>query len=346
MSSPSSSENLLSSKQLAEILAASRTTVYRYAAKGMFDAKKVNEEWRFDKKLVKKYLEESAYGKDTNIPLSIDQFRFQYSREPSCFAQSPFLKLSKNEFTEEDINQIASSFVRYLYDRNLSYHTRSWQDFVLQQTAMHAAFVKLISRRILEKEEPPILAQLKVFYRNFPDIKLSEEQLFELDLWRNDSKREKEDISMEDIARKVMEVASCSEKNMTLTPRGLQTEAEKIRKSILKLDKERLVRIAEGVVAGLIGSGLLELLAWALKNVPMAFAPYAEAQVYEIEGVLHRKAETLSKEIDPLLEAEDIPDEERLILRAYFVHAFVLMGFYGREIGSNPLMKQAMNENH
>lgn len=331
-------EERLSISEVAQILCLSKSTIYRHARAGDSGAKKVAGKWWFAYDKVVAHLKEAV--KTTNsacrIPLSVDQFRSLTGKEPSCLIQSPFLKVYPEDFTSEDIRVAASALVSYFLDRDLSHHTRSWQDFILHQMAMRAAYQELIRHRIEEGRESPVIAQLNIMYRNFPAIDLTEEQMLEFDSWCKGLKDE--EVTMVDIAKRVLEIACVNMPASDLVERNTSQMAEKMRHRVGLLGRDRLVRIAEGVIGSLIGAGIFELLRWALENVPLTFAPYAEAQVYEIEGVVLRGAEGWMPNAKQELDVAELTPEQGDFLMAFILHALVLMSFYGKMLQGNPLM--------
>lgn len=330
----------LGAKQLAEVLCVSRATVQRLAKAGRFRARKEDARWVFDESEVRKHVRERLESEaDCVIPLSVDQFRAATGSEPSCSRNRAFLKGSREEFTERELRAVAGSLVGYLSNRDLTHTTDSWQDYMLHQSTKQKALKMLVQKKIDETGQPPFVAYLNVMYKNLPPFELSPEQLSAIENLRS------EDRDPEVFRTTLHDILSESGIDLDqLVPTDHGSASEHARKKLAGIDRERLVRIAESVVAGLLGAGAFTAIGWALENVPKTFAPYSEAQIHEIEGVLYRGSGDWMPKLLSDLEEEQLKPDEAAFLADFFVHGTVLLAFYGRTLQRNPLMREEARE--
>jgi excisionase family DNA binding protein len=334
------SDEPLDASEVSEILGVSISTIYRYANDGKLGAKKEGGKWLFDRKMVIDHLQGSVRPNinECRVPVSIAQFRALSNSEPNSVGQCPFLKVFPSDFTQDDIRAVAASLVSYFFDRDLTITTKSWQDYILHQVAMQSAFEELLSQRIETHREAPLTAVLKVQYQNFPDVQLNAEQIAEIESWKVNLKAE--EVTTELIAERVLTITNAPIKVGDLRPRDMLAASEEARRRLATLDRDRLVRIVEGVVASLIAAGLFEFIVWALRHVPFTFAPYAEAQVYEIEGVALRATHKWRPKALAALKPHGLTSTQQELLLGFVVHGLVLLSYYGADLPADPLIGQ------
>lgn len=331
--------------EVSELLGVSLASVDEYANEGKFGARRKNSQWSFESKQVVRHLRDAVRRDDGEgrIPLSIAQFRALSGREPDSAGQCPFLKVFPSEFTEGDIKAVAAALVSYFCDRDLTVKTEGWQDHLLSQAAIQSTFEELLTQRLKADQEAALTALLKVHYQNFPEVRLTVEQLAELESWRFNLNPE--EVTNQWMAGRVLALTNGSVPVADLQPRDMLMASEAARQRLAAWDRDRLLRLVEAVVTSLIGAGLLKLIVWALHHVPYACAAFPDEQVCEIEGVALKAARQWRPQAMAASESHGLTSTQAKLVLSFIVHGLVLLSYYGADLPRNPLIgKHARQE--
>jgi hypothetical protein len=236
--------------------------------------------------------------------------------------------------SQDEIKEVARAIYELIQEKSVTMHGPSWQDVALFDSLM-IAFVENSKRSAIDTSRSE-LAGYRAFYPNLP----LELDATDLEIDRIKAKLQRENVDDRRLHETLLQ-ALADAQGLSLRPEHLvPVDMTAVREAMIKpfltaIHKSRWIAFIEGLLAGLITNGVYDILKDAVASLTMR-APYAEAQIYEVESdLIHWYTR---KESHGEIAVTDSGSLTSHVLRAYTLHTLAVLGALGPQIPRNPLV--------
>lgn len=235
----------------------------------------------------------------------------------------------------EHIKELAEAIYEYMAEKDLTKPGGSWQDYILLSTLRRVYQQSAVEELALKTGENERMADLKVVYENLPpEITASEEEIDKIIATLKKQKPAYEDITYKELVAEIAKLRGVNIDLSTLKQRNVLDEVDKIVDSVVKRhERNKWILLIEGILIGLVSNGLFELLKSSLASL-IARAPYAEAQIYEVECDVFRAFNDWRPSEEYTNEFEE---QEITIMLIYTFHAVCVLSVLGITVPRNVL---------
>lgn len=271
------------------------------------------------------------------IPHTVEDARKSLSQPiPAGWDNAPLIKTKKKHFKVDEIAKLSRAIYEYMTEKDLTKPGRSWQDFILLSTLKEVYKQSAIRELMSTQGESARMAELKVIYENLPpEIVASDDEIEQIITSLRNQKPKYEDITYDEIVAEIAKLRGTQVKKTSLNKRDLLVQIEKVVDSVIKKhERNKWLIFIEGIIIGLISSGLFELLKQALASL-VSRAPYTEAQIYEVECDVLRTMDKWKQVVRKADPSVDEKDAEVILL--FTLHALSVLSVLGSSVPWNPL---------
>ena len=276
------------------------------------------------------------------IPLSVEEaekeFALQFRRALRCLEKSTNATpdTTRDVHPQQDpIIELAEAICDYITEKNVIKPSHGWQDYLLLSRLKRLILqnaAKEISRKTHDGER---MAELKAIFRNLPTtVNASEEEILEIVSTLSAQKPSARDVTYHDVVIEIAKLRRVKIDVQSLKEFDILNEVRKTVDSVIKShEQSKLILLIEGILIGLISSGLFELLKWSLVSL-IRRAPTATSQIYEVECDVLRSF----YEWRPAPKCTNgFEEEEVSLVHLYVLHAVCVLAVLGGSVSRNHL---------
>jgi hypothetical protein len=250
------------------------------------------------------------------------------------------IKARADQLEQEEIKELAEAIYDYMAEKRFepSDQTGENDTLILQLSWIYKK--SAIKKQTLFKKRTK-MADLRVIYESLPiSISASNDEIEQIKSTLREQ-RPIEQIDHNDIIAEIAKRRGVSLDLNILKKRNYLAEIERIVDDVIKKhDRSKLILFIEGIIIGLVGNGLFELLKRLLE------------QSIQIAGILHMLPQIEHQltwdqkpEWKTLVKPTDgFSEEEAEIAYYYALHAMFLLAAVGPIVTGNPLFEEVPNE--
>lgn len=271
------------------------------------------------------------------IPHSVDEARNRYGLFLPPGWENAYLVKSADDMEPDDVKRLAEAVYIYMRTKDIANPGSSWQDFVLVSVFHNWHISTEITKRV-EAGETPLRAKLNYLYPNLSTtVPFTEDDVHAAIETLEKGRPSYEKLKYDEIVEEIIKMHSAQIKVTDIEKTNVLDEiANVVEKIVAKHEKNRWLIFLEGLIVGLITNGLYDLIKQALESLVIR-APYAEAQIYEIECDVLR---SIDRWENCARFSSDIDDSASFVAMWYTLHAICVLAIVGKSVPRNPLFRE------
>lgn len=252
----------------------------------------------------------------------------------------PF-KTSLHDLTKEELADLATAILDYMQKKSIREPGRSWQDFFFVRMLVDVLKRKEIRYRISRLKQHPLVAELAfVFGEVAETIRLNRREAKKVIAAARKNLAKNDALPYKALLREVAKIKSLDIDVDSLEERDVvRILSEELRTVLRKQNDAKTKLRIEAILLGLITAGLFEVIRYALATL-VARAPYAEAQIYEIECDVFKRYSKWRKVACNEITQTDVDDELVDVLLIYTLHAICVLAVLGPNVRGTPLFSE------
>lgn len=287
--------------------------------------------------------------KKLSIPVSVEEVISDSqgnSLKPTGWVLDRTIKVSVDEYTQEELAELALAILDYLKRKNVGKPGRGWQDYIFVNIVIDIFKRKEIRDRVEQLKQHPLIAGLAVVYGKILDhITLTDNEAKQV--MENVSKKGKDTKAItngklfyKELLREIVKLKKLNIDVESLEDTDiLKTVAEELKNTLRKQNDSKLRTYVEAILLGLISAGIFEIIKYALSTL-MYRAPHPEEQIYEVECDVIRKYNKWNKVA--LRSLQDMGEIDIVLLDLlviYILHALCVLSVLGLNVEGTPLFQ-------